>query len=82
MSEFQTSSTRKAQKQHKCQCCYKPIEPGTQYVRHAGCNDGDFYWFVFHENCGALVQKVADYIGEAIDPGEAIYLAEEYGVEL
>lgn len=79
---FQTFVTRRARKPHTCQCCYKPIEPGTVYYRDVGSYEGDFYCFKFHENCREIVNKVADYLGESIDPGEAISLAEEYGIEI
>lgn len=78
---FNCDTVRTARKDHKCQCCYKKIEPGAKYIRSFGVNEGDWYYFKFHPGCRDLVDRVANHLQEAIDPGEAIELAKEYGIE-
>lgn len=79
---FNSDTLRFARKNHKCQCCYKQIDKGTAYIKTFGVNEGDWYQFKFHVYCRDVVDKVGSFLGEAIDPGEAYQLAEEYGVEI
>lgn len=79
MSSFDVTIARKARRQHKCQCCYQPIPPGSKYHKVFGVWEGDWYSFKYRPHCQDLVDRVIDEEGEAIDPGDAWWIAEELG---
>ena len=51
MSDFSTSVSRVARREHKCSCCRTAIEVGTKYIRHSGRYDGGFYSIAAHADC-------------------------------
>ena len=41
----------KARKQHRCQYCYRPIDPGTRYLNQRCSGDGTIWTFKCHTDC-------------------------------
>ena len=52
---FFPQETPVARKQHECEMCLFPIEPGTQYVLEKGNYDGGFFTRRLHEMCSAIL---------------------------
>lgn len=55
---FQFKQERKARKQHQCDCCYRIIQPGEQYIKRAGVADGDFNDAKVCMACDSLIDLV------------------------
>lgn len=61
-SEFCTSSTRKARKQHYCDECSSTILPGEVYEYAAGKQDGDMWVSKTCPRCLALVEWIRAHV--------------------
>jgi hypothetical protein len=64
MSDFHSSQTITARKQHRCTECGGIIEAGEQYDRHAGNYGGDFYTYKLCGLCGQAWR----WFGREYDP--------------
>lgn len=53
MSDFGSTSTRRARKAHQCEECNRTIREGERYERYAGVWEGSFSTFV---SCGHCAQ--------------------------
>jgi len=82
MTDFNKTILRLARKDYKCRCCHKWIKAGEHYIKEFGVCEGNWYQNKYHAKCGELVERVANYMQEPIDPGEAIELAKEHGIEV
>ncbi|QWY81955.1 hypothetical protein SEA_SICARIUS2_50 [Arthrobacter phage Sicarius2] len=51
---FHDARTHRARKQHKCGECFRVIEPGELYARHAGVWEGDFWTMKSCPQCDTL----------------------------
>ena len=58
MSDFHTSKTVLAKKEHKCVYCSKPIAKGELYQKWSGRYDGAFYSEQGHLDCVGKVGKM------------------------
>lgn len=65
---FQTKETRKARCQHLCDCCYRIVNPGEQYVKVAGQFEGDFYSAKTCMACDSLIELVWETAGRNAYP--------------
>ena len=65
----------KARKSHKCQLCFRIIEPGERYVRSAHIGDDVPYTFKACLHCDAYVPEI-DLLGQMADPWDG-YTAED-----
>ncbi|MBL4838147.1 MAG: hypothetical protein JKY34_11285 [Kordiimonadaceae bacterium] len=68
MFEVIRTSSHKAHKQHQCDNCGYPIEPGENYRRQLGKFEGEPYSNVEHQECVDLASKLFD--SGAVDVGE------------
>ena len=57
---FETTSIRRARKQHRCCECGEPIEPGDTYQIVEGMWEGDFATFKTCERCVELWKILMD----------------------
>ncbi|MDN6876894.1 hypothetical protein QO209_31000 [Pseudomonas citronellolis] len=55
---FQAKEQRKARCQHLCECCFRIVNPGEQYVKVAGQSEGDFYSAKTCMACDSLIELV------------------------
>ena len=56
-----SQSEPKARKAHKCQMCYRTIEPGETYTRQANLGDDGFYSWVNCQQCDVFLNlDIAD----------------------
>lgn len=60
MSDFGSTSTRKARKAHQCEECLRTIREGERYERHAGVWEGEFFTFVSCGHCAKLRTTISD----------------------
>lgn len=56
---FGSTKTVRARKQHKCEECWRTIEAGELYYRHAGVWEGDFFTNVSCAHCAELRRQIA-----------------------
>lgn len=69
MSDFHNQTTQRSRKRRKCQCTGAIIEPGDEYVRFSGTNDGDFYNVVVHSVVAPIYNYHCDLCYETQDEG-------------
>lgn len=62
-NDFASTKQVKARKAHKCEECWRTIEPGETYHRTAGSWEGDFFTCVACAHCAALRKRV-----DKVDP--------------
>ena len=60
MSDFGSTSTRRARKAHQCEECLRTILEGETYERHAGVWEGSFFTFISCGHCAVLRSLIAD----------------------
>lgn len=60
-SDFNSTLIRKARKAHRCEECWRTIEPGEEYERAAGSWAGDFFTNVACAHCATARRIVRDY---------------------
>ena len=68
MPELITDETRKARKSHKCNLCYREIQPGEQYHYQFLKYDGETYDWRECLEC----KELAGYLWSYIDPDEGM----------
>lgn len=52
------SVTRKARKEHRCECCRMPILKGVTYDRHSSLYDGHWSHASMHSDCHELTRHI------------------------
>ena len=57
MMDFFNDSTRKARKEHLCDCCKKVILPGEEYVCQSGKYGGEFFYHKYCKFCEAYINE-------------------------
>ncbi len=92
-TDFRTETTCRAAKHHRCEHCHGLIRPGEQYLRLAGCYEGDFYSIRAHKECeeiwsavwslqdlqaGDMMESLADELYEVKDDLEGRTLIERF----
>ena len=55
MMAFDRQKKHIARVEHTCFLCGRPIEKGTEYIRHSGEDDGEFFDNCYHEECVDLI---------------------------
>ncbi len=76
MTEVIGSTKRRARKQHTCDHCRTPIEPGEEYDRCFLKDGGDTWVWTSHVDCSALAQRMWD--DQDLCTDEGIDLFEEW----
>lgn len=68
MSDFSaTRAIKKTRKPHRCEHCWKIIDPGSPAVKYSGVWQGDFSSVYMHDDCekaGEAYAKMTDLWGE------------------
>lgn len=65
--ELYDETKRTARKSHQCACCFRKIEPGSQYMDCTGKWDGDFGRYRIHMVCHDLYLQLNDiFYGESL----------------
>lgn len=67
MTVWLDETSPRARKEHKCQLCFRVIEPGETYRRQACVDGGAAYTFKACEHCDAYVPLI-DLLGQMADP--------------
>lgn len=62
MIEEVSTTWRTARKAHTCNYCRGTIQPGEQYERYVGKQDGDLYTFLAHEKCVFIAREIWDFV--------------------
>ncbi|UGL61934.1 hypothetical protein SEA_EASTWEST_51 [Arthrobacter phage EastWest] len=85
MSDFATTTTRTAAKQHRCEECWRTIEQGEKYTRSAGVWEGDFWTLKACAQCDRLRWLIARVDGdfyESMFGGVHAWVGEDFWNEI
>lgn len=77
MGDFGNTFWPIAQKEHRCEWCYWPIQKGEKHALYKGMHEGDWQNWRMHEECLAEQQHLAsigepDFSPGCADPPERI----------
>lgn len=59
-----------ARKPHRCNMCYRRIEPGERYLKAFVVDSGDAWTWKECEHCEAMIHILREQLLDAIDYGE------------